>query len=138
MPLTLIVSDGILPEARMPSTIHGLSEAFLRLHGLTGNKMLTPNVIGHVQVVPKGRTFAGLAPTDIAVVEWLTPSVAFTDGEVQKAYVREATDIVFNACDGKLPKANIWVNMKHAIDGGWGIEGIAYSNAELGQRLAAG
>lgn len=138
MPLTLIVSDGILPEANMPSTIQRLSEAFLRLHGLAGNKVLTPNVVGHVQVVPKGRTFSGLEPTDVAVVEWLTPSFAFTSSEVQKAYVREATDIVYQACGGSLPRTNIWVNVKHAVDGTWGISGVAYSNSELDEALTAG
>ncbi|HEY9094841.1 MAG TPA: 4-oxalocrotonate tautomerase [Hydrogenophaga sp.] len=137
MPLTLIVSDGVLPEANMPSTIQRLSEAFLRLHGLSGNKVLTPNVVGHVQVVPKGHTFSGLVPTDVAVVEWLTPSFAFTSRDVQKAYVREATEIVYEACGGRLARTSIWVNVKHAVDGTWGIAGIAYSNSELGEAMAA-
>ena len=137
MPLTLIVSDGVLPEANMPSTIQRLSEAFLRLHGLSGNKVLTPNVVGHVQVVPKGHTFSGLVPTDVAVVEWLTPSFAFTSRDVQKAYVREATEIVYEACGGRLARTSIWVNVKHAVDGTWGIAGLAYSNSELGEAMAA-
>jgi hypothetical protein len=137
MPLTLIVSEGVLPESRMPSTIQRLSEAFLRLHGLAGNPVLTPNVVGHVQVVPAGRTFSGLEPTEVAVVEWLVPSFAFISRETQIAYVREATEIVHEACGGKLPPSRIWVNVKHAVDGTWGIEGIAYSNAQLGEALAA-
>jgi len=138
MPLTLIVTEGVLPPERYGATIAGLSEAFLRLHGLAGNQALTPNVIGHVQTVPAGHTFAGLQPTNVAVVEWLTPSFAFTSREVQQAYVREATDIVHDACGGRLPRRAIWVNVKHAVDGTWGIDGQALSNDELGAAIAAG
>lgn len=132
MPLTLIVTEGVLPKDREQATIARLSEAFLKLHGLTGNKYLIPNVIGHVQVVPVGSTFSGLQATSVAIVEWLTPSFAFATREIQKAYVAEATEIVYEACDGEHPRERIWVNVKHAVDGAWGIAGEAYSNAELG------
>jgi hypothetical protein len=104
---------------------------------LAGNKFLTPNVIGHVQVIPAGSTFSGLKPTPVAIVEWLTPSFAFEKSEVQNAYVKEATDIVFKACDGKQPREHIWVNLKYAVDGMWGIGGKAFTNAQLGAAVAA-
>lgn len=138
MPLTLIVTDGVLPKDRQAATIAKLSAAFLELHGLTGNKALTPNVIGHVQVVPQGSTFSGLEPTSVAIVEWLTPSFAFNTPELHRAYVAQATDIVHEACGGAHPRERIWVNVKHAVDGGWGIAGTAYSNAELGALVAQG
>lgn len=137
MPLTLIVTEGALPKHREAETIAKLSESFLRLHGLAGNKFLTPNVIGHVQVIPKGSTFSGLKPTTVAIVEWLTPSFAFSSPEIQSAYVKEATDIVFESMEGKVPRDNIWINLKYAVDGMWGIGGKAFTNAELGAAVAA-
>lgn len=138
MPLTLIVTEGVLPKDREQATIARLSETFLTLHGLTGNKFLTPNVIGHVQVIAKGATFSGLQATPVAIVEWLTPSFAFATRDIQIAYIAEATDIVYEACGGKLPKESIWVNVKYAVDGVWGIAGKAYTNAELGAQIAQG
>jgi hypothetical protein len=138
MPLTLIVTDGLLPAERQATTVARLSEAFLRLHGLAGNPVLTPNVIGHVQSIASGSTYAGLKPTAVAVVEWLTPSFAFASQEVRSAYVKEATDIVHEACDGRLGRESIWVNMRHAVDGGWGIAGQAYTNAELIEMVGRG
>lgn len=138
MPLTLIVTEGVLPKDREQSTIARLSETFLKLHGLTGNKFMTPNVIGHVQVIPSGSTFSGLKATPVAIVEWLTPSFAFATREVQIAYIAEATEIIHEACGGKHPKENIWVNVKHAVDGTWGIAGKAMTNAELGEAIANG
>ncbi len=138
MPLTLIVTDGVLPKAGQAAVIAALSSSFLRLHGLAGNRFITPNVIGHVQEIPAGSTFSGLEPTPVAIVEWLTPSFAFGTREVQAAYVKEATDIVFEACGGKHPRSRIWVNLKYAVDGMWGIGGEAMTNAQLGEAVAAG
>src|SRR4051812_21739316 len=125
MPLTLIVTDGVIPKDREQHTMARLSEAFLKLHGLAGNKALSPNVIGHIQVLAKGSTFSGSKPASVAIVEWKTPSFAFTSREVQMAYVEEATNIVHEASDRKHPKELTWVNVTHAVDGGWGIAGKA-------------
>lgn len=138
MPLTLIVTDGLIPQSSYADTVARLSESFLRLHGLTGNRALTPNVVGHVQSVPNGSSFCGLEPRPVAVVEWLTPSFAFASREVQRAYVKEATDIVYEACGGRQPREQIWVNVKHAVDGTWGIAGEALTNAQLSEAIAAG
>lgn len=107
MPLTLIVTEGLIAPNRYAETVSRLSESFLRLHGLSGNRALTPNVVGHVQTVPVGSSFCGLEPRPVVVVEWLTPSFAFRSREVQQAYVKEATDIVEAACEGRQPRAHI-------------------------------
>jgi phenylpyruvate tautomerase PptA (4-oxalocrotonate tautomerase family) len=138
MPLTLIITEGVLPKNRRQETIARLSTAFMKLHGLEGNKFFTPNVIGHIADIPADSTFAGLEPTSVAVVEWLTPSFAFATRDIQMAYVAEATQIVFEACEGKHPKEKIWVNLKYAVDGMWGIGGVAYTNEELGAAAAKG
>lgn len=136
MPLTLIVTDGLIPADKQGQVVARLSESFLRLHGLAGNRFLTPNVIGHVQSIPAGSTFSGLQPTPVAIVEWLTPSFAFATPEIRAAYIREATDIVQAACGPDHPREAIWVNMRYAVDGGWGIGGRAFTNAELGEAVA--
>jgi phenylpyruvate tautomerase PptA (4-oxalocrotonate tautomerase family) len=138
MPLTLIITEGLLPKERRQATVAKLSEAFLKLHGLAGNKFFTPNVIGHIADLPADSTFAGLEATPVAIVEWLTPSFAFASREIQEAYVAEATQIVFDACGGKHPREKIWVNLKYAIDGMWGIGGKAYTNEQLGAAAAQG
>jgi len=138
MPLTLIVTEGVLSKDREQIAIARLSEAFLKQHGLVGNKFMTPNVIGHVEVIAKDRTFSGLKPTTVAMVEWKVPSFAFTNRDVQLAYVAEVTDILHELSDKKLPKDHIWVNVVHAVDGAWGIAGKAHTNAELGALVSQG
>src|SRR6266496_991852 len=74
MPIQIIVPEGTLSAEAQAEAFRKLTELLLRLHGLTGNRFMTPNVIGEVTVVPKGRTFSGGKPTDIAVFELKVPS----------------------------------------------------------------
>jgi hypothetical protein len=138
MPLTLIVTEGVIPKHRQQETVAKLSETFLKLHGLVGNKFMTPNVIGHVQVLPADSGFSGLKATSVAMIEWKVPSFAFTNREVQVNYIKEATDIIHEASGGKQPKDHIWINVTHAVDGAWGIAGNAMTNAQLGDAIGKG
>lgn len=138
MPLTLTLTEGVLPKGTEKATFARLSEAMLKLHGLFGNKVMTPNIVGSIHVLPKESTFSGLVEMPVAFIEWKTPSFAFATREIQTAYVEEATNIVHEASGRKLPKESIWVNVTHAVDGAWGIAGKAYSNAELGAAASKG
>jgi len=138
MPLTLIVTEGVIPQDREQATMARLSEAFIKLHGLAGNKFITPNVIGFVQVLPRNRTYSAMKPTPVAIVEWKVPSFAFAKREVQTAYVEEATAIIHEMSGGKHPKEHTWVNVTYAVDGPYGIAGKAYTNAEMGAMASKG
>jgi hypothetical protein len=74
----------------------------------------------------------------VVFVEWKVPSFAFATREIQIGYIAEATNIVHEASGGKQPKSHIWVNVVHAVDGAWGIEGNAMTNAQLGEAVAKG
>lgn len=138
MPLTLTITEGVLPKGGEKTAIARLSEVFLKLHGLAGNKVMTPNVIGSIQVLPKEHSFSGMKEVPIAIIEWKTPSFAFASRDIQTRYVEEATNIIHEMSDGKQPKEHIWVNVVHAVDGTWGIGGKAYTNAELGDAISKG
>ncbi|HEX2585443.1 MAG TPA: hypothetical protein VHL14_09935 [Steroidobacteraceae bacterium] len=138
MPLTLTVTEGVLPEGQEKATFARLSEAMLKWHGLSGNKVMTPNVIGSINVLKKDHTFSGSKEAPVVFVEWKVPSFAFATREIQLGYIKEATDIVHDASGGKQPKEHIWVNVIHAVDGAWGIAGSAMTNTELGAAVAQG
>ena len=46
MPLTLILTEGVIPEGRETEALARLSELMLKWHGLLGNEVIKPNVIG--------------------------------------------------------------------------------------------
>ena len=138
MPLTLTLTEGVLPQGTENQAFAKLSESMLRLHGLSGNTFMTSNVVGSIHLIKPEHTFSGLREAGVAFVEWKVPSFAFTDRELQKAYVAEATQIIHDLSGQKQPTERIWVNVTHAVDGAWGIDGQAYTNAELGAAVSKG
>ncbi|MDD5275331.1 MAG: 4-oxalocrotonate tautomerase [Methylovulum sp.] len=138
MPLTLTFTEGALPEGAEKQIVAKLTNSMLRWHGLAGNTVMTPTITAQVHVIPKGRTFTGGQELSGAWIEWKTPSFAFATREIQIGYIEEATHIVHEASGGNLPKNQIWVNVVHAVDGAWGIGGVAMTNAELGEAISKG
>jgi len=69
----------------------------------------------------------------VAFIEWKVPSFAFASREVQVGYIEEATNIIHELSGAHHPKERIWVNVVHAVDGAWGIAGMALNNAQLGE-----
>lgn len=136
MPLTLTTSEGVLIKGTERQTLSKLSEAFLKHHGLSGNKALTPNVISSFHVLKPEHWFVNGSPTAVAIIEWKVPSFAFSSREAQLGYIEEATEIVYEASGRKHPKENIWVNVVHAVDGAWGIGGNALTNEQLSEAIA--
>jgi hypothetical protein len=98
---------------------------------------MTPNVIGEVTVVPKGRTFSGGQPADIAVFELKVPSFVLPTQELKDAWISEGTAIIEEAAQGRIKRENIFANVGYAVEGAWGIGGKAFSNADLGSAVAA-
>jgi hypothetical protein len=138
MPLQLTLTEGILPKGQEKVAFARLSEAMLKWHGLAGNKVMTPNVIGEVRVLPGDQTSSAMRETPIAVIEWKVPSFAFAEREIQLGYFREATDIIHEMSGGKQPRDRIFINVVHTVDGPWNFNGRAMTNAEIGGQAGTG
>lgn len=138
MPLTLTLTEGVLPIGTEKQAFVRLSDAMLKWHGLTGNKVMTPNVTGSLHVLPKGFTFSGSKEVSAAWMEWKVPSFAFNTREIQQGYFAEATDIIHKMSGGKLPKEQIWINVVHTVDGAWNLDGQAMTNEQLGEAISKG
>lgn len=136
MPLTLTVTEGVLPVGQEPVALKRLSEAMLEWHGLVGNAVMEPNVIGTVQVLPRAHTYSGMKQTPLVMVEWKVPSFAFADRKVQLGYFEEATNLLHEMSGGRQPKDRIFINVVHTVDGAWNFEGEAMTNAEIRSRVA--
>ena len=137
MPIQIIVPEGAFTPAAEAEAFHKLTDLLLRLHGLSGNTFMTPNVIGEITVVPKGRTFSGGKRTDIAVFELKVPSFVLPTQELKDAWVSEGTKIIEEAAAGRIERQHIFASVTYAVEGAWGIGGKAYSNADLGSAVSA-
>lgn len=138
MPITLTLTEGVLPTPAIKTAVARITESFLRHHGMAGNTVMTPNVTAHVNLLPKGLSFAGGEEVDGAWIETKTPSFALADRDIQKSFFDEATRIVHDLSGGGLPKERIWTNGVHAVDGTWNIDGTPLTNAEIGAAVSKG
>jgi len=138
MPLTLTLTEGVLPAGTEKTAVARITEAFLKHHGLAGNKVMTPNVTATVHVLPKGATFSGGKEFAGAWIEWKVPSFALTDRAVQSGFFADATEIIHELSGRRQPKDNIYTNVVHAVDGTWNLDGRARTNAELGAAISQG
>lgn len=138
MPITLTLTEGVLPQPAIAKAVEAITSSFMKHHALTGNKVMTPNVTAHVNLLPKGLSFAGGKEVDGAWIETKTPSFALANREVQSNFFSEATQIVHELSGGTLPKERIWANGVHAVDGTWNINGVAMTNAQIGEAVSRG
>ncbi len=136
MPIQVIATEGVLTESAEQEVFAKLTELLLELNGLSGNKFMTPNVIGEVTLVPKGRTFSGGKPMALVIFELKVLSMVLPNRDLQRAWIDRGTTIILEAAAGKVTKDRIWGNVVHAVDGLWGINGHAYTNTELGAVLS--
>jgi hypothetical protein len=138
MPLTFTITEGVLPAGQEKVAFARLSEAMLKWHGMTGNKKMTANIVGSLNILPKGATFTGMEETPVAFIEWKVPSFAFSTREVQLGYFAEATEIIHQMSGGSQPKDKIFVNVVHAVDGAWNLDGKAMTNLEIIDAVSKG
>ncbi len=138
MPLTLTLSQDVVPSSKIKGAVAQLTDSMLKWHGLTGNSVMTPNVTANVHIVPKGLSFSGGDEFEAVWIEWKVPSFAFASTEILKGFGQDATEIIFDLAGGTVSRDNIYFNVVHTVDGAWNLDGIAMSNEELGQAISKG
>jgi len=131
MPITLTLTEGVMPNDKIAVAVKKLTDSFLEHHGLSAHPIMAPNVTAHVNIIPKGLSFANGVAVDGAWIETKTPSFALANHELQASFFGEATQIVHDLSNGKLPKEKIWTNGVHAVDGTWNINGVTMTNAAI-------
>jgi hypothetical protein len=138
MPIALTFTEGVLPTGSEKVAARRITEAFLKWHGLSGNKVMTPNVTNHIHVLPRESTLSGGEPFEGAWIETKTPAFALSTRAIQEGFFKEATDIIEELAAGKLSRANIYTNAVYTVDGSWNLDGRAMTDAQLGEAIAKG
>jgi len=137
MPLTLMLTEGVLPKGSEKIAIAKITDAMLKWHGLVDHPVMKPNITAAFHVLPQGSTFSGGKEISGVWIEWKVPAFAFTEREVQVGFGRDASDIIRELSGFKLPKDNIYINVVHAVDGLWNFNGEPMTNAEIGAAISS-
>ncbi len=66
-------------------------------------------------------------------VQVLTPVGVLADRTKQLGLVKDLTDLIATAAGDATLAERTWVLLTEAPEGGWGIDGVAMTNADIGQ-----
>ncbi|CAO5238701.1 hypothetical protein [Frankia sp. AgKG'84/4] len=131
MPITVTAARGELTEAGRREILPRLTTALVEASGAAGNTFLTSIIGGTVQVLDPVDVYAGGRRSRMVMVELKLPNIGLPDLAGRAAFIAAATDIVDTLTVDDHDRADTWVNILNAPDGGWGLGGVAYTGEAL-------
>lgn len=138
MPLSLTYTEGTLPEDSLAALGDKITQAFLKWHDLAGNTVMLPNVTMQMQSLSRAGSLAGGKPFSGVWLECKVPSFALADRSVQEGFFAQATDLIEAATKFTIPRAHIFSNAVHTVDGTWNLNGRALTDEQLVEAISAG
>jgi phenylpyruvate tautomerase PptA (4-oxalocrotonate tautomerase family) len=137
MPMIDITApEGIFPESAEAALLQRAAEALIKWEHVTGIQIATSNTGAYLNILPKRRVTAGGQADDVVRVQLLTP-VGALQQEQRQGITADITEIVVELSGRPELRDRTWVLFHQAVDGGWGIGGVAYTNAGLGDWIRA-
>jgi phenylpyruvate tautomerase PptA (4-oxalocrotonate tautomerase family) len=131
MPITVTAPRGALTAAGEREILPRLTAALIEASGLTGNAFFTSAVGGTVHILAPEDIYAGGENRPVVMVELKLPAIGLSTMEARAAFITAATSVVDALTVPAHDRANTWVNVLNAPDGGWGLGGVAYTNDDL-------
>src|SRR5882757_1074675 len=117
-----------------------LNEALMRWEKVPPISWFTDNTAAFVHEMDSDALANANGESNYVRIQVLTPA-GVLDRDKKLGVTKEMTDIVVSAAGDPTLKDRTWVQIVEAPDGGWGIGGHAYTNAEIEaearRRLAA-
>ena len=118
-----------------------LAETLMTIEQVPNIPMFRQNTAAFIHELPAGSISNVNGDDNYVRVQVLTNAGAL-DRDKQLATVAQFTDIVAAAAGDESLKTRTWVLLTEAVEGGWGLEGHANTNADLiataRARIAAG
>jgi phenylpyruvate tautomerase PptA (4-oxalocrotonate tautomerase family) len=109
-----------------------LAAAVMRWEGVPEIALFKENTAAFIHDLAGDALSNVAGDSDYVRVQILTP-VGVLDRDKQLGVVRELTDIVVAAAGDPTLIDRTWVLIVESPEGGWGIDGFAYTNADIAQ-----
>jgi len=109
-----------------------LTSALMRWEKVPAIPLFVDNTAAFVHEMEADALATAGGNNDYVRVQILTP-VGVLDREKKLGVVKEMTEIVAAAAGDATLAERTWVLITEAPDGGWGIDGHAYTSAEIGE-----
>lgn len=109
-----------------------LAAAVMRWEGVPAISLFKDNTAAFIHDLPPDAISNVTGDSNYVRVQILTP-VGVLDRPKQIGVVRELTDIVAAAAGDPTLTERTWVLISESPDGGWGMDGHAYTSPEIAQ-----
>lgn len=109
-----------------------LALAMMRWEGVPSIPLFTNNTAAFIHDLDTAAIANAAGESNYVRVQVLTP-VGVLDRDKQLGVVKEMTDIVAAAAGDPGLVQRTWVLLTEAPEGGWGLAGHAYTNAEIAE-----
>lgn len=113
-----------------------LARAVMRWEGVPEIPLFTGNTAAFIHELDRDALSDAAGSSDHVRVQVLTP-VGILDQAKRTGVVRELTDLVAQAAGDPSLAERTWVLITEAPDGGWGLGGVAHTNADIATRARA-
>ena len=134
--LDVTAAEGTFSTAREPVLLERLTHVLLTWEKATQIPLVVENTGAYLHLLPGARvTSGGKADSGIVRIEILTPPGSLTQTQRQ-GITNDATRVVVELAEGLRPE-RVWVLFREASDGGWGIGGHAFTNADIFRAVKA-
>ena len=110
-----------------------LAQAMMRWEKVPPIALFSDNTAAFIHDLPPDALSTAAGASNYVRVNVLTPT-GVLDRDKKLGVVKEMTDIVAAAAGDPTLVERTWVLISEAPDGGWGIDGHAYTNAEIAER----
>jgi phenylpyruvate tautomerase PptA (4-oxalocrotonate tautomerase family) len=107
-----------------------LATTLMKIEGVPDIPMFRKNTAAFVHDLPPGALSNVEGDSNYIRVQVLTNAAAL-DRDKQLEVVRQFTDLVATAAGDPSLSNRTWVLLTETVEGGWGLEGHANTNAEL-------
>jgi phenylpyruvate tautomerase PptA (4-oxalocrotonate tautomerase family) len=126
--IDVIAREGLLKDK--PALTRALARAMMKWEQVPDIGMFSDNTAAFVHELPADAFSDANGNADHIRVNVLTP-VGILDRDKKLGITAELTDLVVAASGDPSLKDRIWVLIAETPDGGWGLGGHAYTNAEI-------
>src|SRR5437879_4750431 len=126
--IDVYATSGTFAEPR--ALARELAATLMKIEGVPDIPMFRKNTAAFVHDLSAGALSNVDGDSNYVRVQVLTNAGAL-DRDKQLAVVRQFTNLVGAAAGDESVSSRTWVLLTEAVEGGWGLAGHAYTNAEL-------
>ena len=129
--IDVYVVDETFEQAQAGELLARLTEALLRWTDAAEIPLARDNAGAFLHRLPSTSVMAGGRPAKVARIDVRLPEVVLSTIERRAGFIRDANEIVQGLSGADGDRIRTWVTVSNTVDGGWGMNGHALTNADL-------